>query len=929
MTTTHNSDQARVDIDVLVQTFVALDNAVVLFDANGNALSVHGDVSWRVDAADAAVLPHAIRALLLPIVTKTLAAGPQVTEIALAPPLLTDPHRCEIRSMVLQNVSGLAGQSVVLLAVRRLSTLTPAPDELRRIVDAIPWLIFRLDEAMVFRGVTGPRDWLVVNEDSLLGSPVDDVVTEHYAAAFKAHLAYARKHGTAPLHTYTLSVGGHKREFEARFVWLNNMYVAYVHEIEGRAAILQYLRESDGWFKQLADQAKDALIVHTLKGQILYANDVARTSFGYGHIVPPTANIYDLLQFADDEAARLQQQRRLAGDRSTFRFDAEICSTENGRCTPAEFHATMITIEGHDVILAMGRDVSEKRQAKAERSRALRRATMLLNNTVEAVVVTSYAGRILEANPALTRMFGLSSDAIVGQNIVHLLQLDLDSSAAAMDTATMQPTSPTDHDHAATRFETQIQHRNGHSLDVEVTAYLVNADNDPRIYYFIRDITQIRATERYLQRVAIRWQTLYEVNNAILSASTFDDIVQLVLLRVPLVLNVDMCSLTLRADDDSGDFIMHVMDTTHAPNQLFALPMQQKTIYGIEHLRRGEAVIVEDIHALDLDLQRYPMIQQAINVGIRSFLCMPILHQAQLVAVLHAAVVEKPGAFSEDDVFVLRGIVTSLSIAYEQAQLHQQLEEYARTLESKVQSRTAELAHVNERLLELDRLKTAFVTEVSHELRTPVNNLVMRLALLEIDAPDQIPKHHRMLRQQAEHLGTLVEDILQLSRIDMSRANITFRRVELNRIVQAVIDAHQPRADLKGLELSFIAGAIPALLGEPNQLSQVVTNLVTNALNYTQTGRIVVETRRAADEGFVELIVTDTGIGIPEDERELIFDRFFRGRNVTKSQIAGTGLGLGIVTEILNIHGGKIDVRDHSPQGSRFVVRLPIIEHTI
>ncbi|MFZ5917889.1 MAG: GAF domain-containing protein [Chloroflexota bacterium] len=225
---------------------------------------------------------------------------------------------------------------------------------------------------------------------------------------------------------------------------------------------------------------------------------------------------------------------------------------------------------------------------------------------------------------------------------------------------------------------------------------------------------------------------------------------------------------------------------------------------------------------------------------------------------------------------------------------------------------------------ELDRLKSKFVSDVSHELRTPVTNIRLYLHLLE-RSPEKFAQHMAVLKDQSGRLANLIEDILNLSRLDLDHERADFVPIDLNRAVEQVVTAHQARAELAGLELIFDPDpSLPPVPVEPNQLDQVLTNLLGNALNYTLAGTIHLRTRLEADRGRARLDVQDSGMGIATEDLPHIFDRFYRGQRVGSLSIPGTGLGLAIVKEIVEQHGGEIQVESQVGQGSRFTVWLPL-----
>jgi two-component system sensor histidine kinase ResE len=172
----------------------------------------------------------------------------------------------------------------------------------------------------------------------------------------------------------------------------------------------------------------------------------------------------------------------------------------------------------------------------------------------------------------------------------------------------------------------------------------------------------------------------------------------------------------------------------------------------------------------------------------------------------------------------------------------------------------------------------------------------------------------------------LVEDILDLSRLEMGKTRgIAFEPVNFNLMVEQSVTAHIPRAEHAGLQLTLnLDHTLPEIQGVFTQLSQVVTNLVANAINYTKKGTIAVHTAYDADKNEVCLKVKDTGFGIFPEDLPYLFDRFYRGQKSVEAEIPGTGLGLGIAKEIVELHNGTIEVESEVDVGSTFWVRLPV-----
>jgi signal transduction histidine kinase len=278
------------------------------------------------------------------------------------------------------------------------------------------------------------------------------------------------------------------------------------------------------------------------------------------------------------------------------------------------------------------------------------------------------------------------------------------------------------------------------------------------------------------------------------------------------------------------------------------------------------------------------------------------------------------------DVRLLAMVAEEVELALTKIRLHGRLQAYANKLEDRVQERTQALAEANEQLKSLDKLKSKFVSDVSHELRNPITNLTLYLELLEFAKPEKQPKYFSILRNQVRRLTSLVEEILTLSRLENQSYQHLYQPIDFNYLIQQVIVAHKPRAQNNQIKLFFQPTIpLPPVWGELNQITQIVTNLLDNALNYTAEGTITVTTDLLENDSETEIVlnVSDSGIGIPEEDLPYIFDRFYRGSQINRDNNMGTGLGLGIVNEIVALHNGRISVSSTPNQGSTFTVILP------
>jgi signal transduction histidine kinase/putative methionine-R-sulfoxide reductase with GAF domain len=237
------------------------------------------------------------------------------------------------------------------------------------------------------------------------------------------------------------------------------------------------------------------------------------------------------------------------------------------------------------------------------------------------------------------------------------------------------------------------------------------------------------------------------------------------------------------------------------------------------------------------------------------------------------------------------------------------------------------LLHDITHLKELDRMKSDFVSNVSHDLRTPLANIKLYAALAQKGHPEKRQHYLATIESETERLEALIEDILDLSRLERGAVKLHMEPLPLAEIIQQVVGAHLATAQAKGLQLSWqVPDGLPTLHADRNQLLLMLNNLLGNALQYTPRGGLVrVEARAGKWRGqpALHIAVRDTGIGIPADEQERIFERFYRGWHTPAGTI-GTGLGLAIVKESMTLHGGEVMVESAVGQGSTFTLCFPL-----
>jgi signal transduction histidine kinase/HAMP domain-containing protein len=411
-----------------------------------------------------------------------------------------------------------------------------------------------------------------------------------------------------------------------------------------------------------------------------------------------------------------------------------------------------------------------------------------------------------------------------------------------------------------------------------------------------------------LSRSVEELRALGEVGRAVSSTLDVETVLNTIVSRASQLAGADGCSI-YEYDERTSEFRLRA---AHNFDPAFV-----ETVRAMP-LRRGEGVMgraAETREPIQIPDIAAPGAYQSrlrdflIGAGYRALLSVPLLREDEIIGSL-SLTRKAPGEFPAEVVELLKTFATQSALALQNARLFQELEEKSRQLEV------------------ANRHKSEFLANMSHELRTPLNAVIgFSEVLLERmfgDVSDKQEEYLQDILASGRHLLSLINDILDLSKIEAGRTELELTDFHLPQAIDNAVTLVRERATRRGITLEVaVDGRLGALRGDERKMKQVLLNLLSNAIKFTPEGGRV-EIRAAAADGMVEMSVSDTGVGIAPEDQEAVFEEFRQVGGDSAKKHEGTGLGLTLSRKFVELHGGKIWVKSQVGQGSSFTFTLPL-----
>ena len=381
----------------------------------------------------------------------------------------------------------------------------------------------------------------------------------------------------------------------------------------------------------------------------------------------------------------------------------------------------------------------------------------------------------------------------------------------------------------------------------------------------------------------------------------------------------------------------YIASSLKAEKVAFCIP--EKGIYGRTG-RRRLSVVEEDVRRIMDYYYKYcsfpevilanqvkdPELKKLLDIH-RTKIVIPLLHQNQETGILFLGEHKSLG-YSSRDIEMLESIAGELAVSIRNSLSMEEINELNKSLQRRIDEATKELRFSNRQLQRLDEAKNEFISMASHQLRTPLTSIKGYLdMMLEGDLGKISPTQRAVLREafsSSERMVRLINDFLNVSRLQTGKFTIDKQSVDIAQILRDEVSLLKVVADQRSVEMVLkVDKKIPSLAVDSEKISQVMLNMIDNAIYYSNPHKKVVITLKSSGK-MIEFSVKDSGIGVPKSEQANLFGKFFRGTNAKKRRPDGTGVGLFLAKKVILSHDGEMIFESEEGKGSTFGFRLPV-----
>jgi GAF domain-containing protein len=451
----------------------------------------------------------------------------------------------------------------------------------------------------------------------------------------------------------------------------------------------------------------------------------------------------------------------------------------------------------------------------------------------------------------------------------------------------------------------------GRFSDAEVTLLKTFADQAVIAVENVRLLTELKTRTVELTRSVDELTALGEVSRALSSTLDLETVLKTIVTQANQLAGTDGCSI-FEYDEAAEEFQLRASRYADSRDAAVLDPIGRATPIPKGQGLAGRAALHRaPVHIPDIAVEgayESPVRQPLLEAGYRALLGVPLLREEQCIGVLNVTR-KVPGDFAPEIVRVLMTFATQSALAIQNARLFREIEEKSRQLEVASQH------------------KSEFLANMSHELRTPLNAIIGFSEVLSErmfgELNEKQEEYSKDIHASGEHLLSLINDILDLSKIEAGRMELELTDFHLPQAIENALTLVRERAGRRGIALAHtIDEGLGEIRGDERKVKQVLLNLLSNALKFTpEAGRV--EVRAGIVDGMAEISVTDTGVGIAPEDQEAVFEEF-RQVGTADKKVEGTGLGLTLCRKFVELHGGRIWVKSQVGAGSTFTFTIPV-----
>ncbi len=637
-------------------------------------------------------------------------------------------------------------------------------------------------------------------------------------------------------------------------------------------------------FEEFADMLPEMVYEVDTTGKVSYANARALNFFGYTRDdVSKGMNIADVFP----EAAR-----QMIGNLKSLTSPEQVSSNEyvlkkkDGSYVPILTHSFGIfhngRITGYRGVVT---DISRHKQYEEQINREKVFLEHLIDSIPEAIAIISKTGKITIINKEFTSLFGYTVEESIGKNIDDLIVPDDQKDGAGNINALAGEK------HKVVR-QTVRQDKYGNRIQVSLVAtnILIN-DEVVSLLGIYRDITQEKKNQT-IQEI------LYNISTAALNSLDVKDIYPTIVNELSKIWDTNNFFIALynkKNDTLSMPFFADEKD------KFENLPATKTITRWVIMLKKSVLLKVNDLRDLensgDIDL---------VGTPCKVWMGVPLRAEKEIIGVMALQDYHDENKFSHDDVNVLEFIANQIAIAIQRRTMLDDVIRASRQAEEAAQS------------------KQQFMSTMSHEIRTPLNEVIgITNLLLQGNPREDQMDFIKTLRFSGNHLLTLVNDVLDYNKMESGKIVFEQAHFNLGEFLNDIMRTYSFRSRSKNLDFDIIKGnGLPSeVIGDSIRLNQILSNLLSNALKFTDKGAIHVVVNQLENTGKtvkIEFMVKDSGLGIPKDKQEIIFESFTQASPDTTRHYGGTGLGLAICKKLVELQGGEIGVESEPGKGSAF-----------